>query len=150
MMDLRDDRVPWDKYFVHIAWAVAVRGDCRRSRVGAVLVDAKRVVVSTGYNGHEPRGKSCLKGECARGLKSYSELPPEGDYSDCEAIHAEDNAIRFARRTGQNRRFKGATMYITRKPCSGCMDLLRSERIARVVWPQGMEILGPWANTKLS
>jgi dCMP deaminase len=43
-------RPDWDDYFLGIARAVAARGECVRSRVGAVLVRDNRIV-ATGYNG---------------------------------------------------------------------------------------------------
>lgn len=62
-------RPGWDAYALNIAEAVSTRGDCTRRRVGAVILDASipHRVVSVGYNGGRPGGRSCLKGECPRG-----------------------------------------------------------------------------------
>lgn len=66
---MTDPRPSWDEYFVHIADAVAMRGDCTRRQVGAVLVDPEtHDLIETGYNG-PPKGEpGCLSaGACPRG-----------------------------------------------------------------------------------
>lgn len=50
-----------------IARAVAMRGDCTRRQVGAVLLDEGHRVIGCGYNGGPAGGASCLDGECPRG-----------------------------------------------------------------------------------
>lgn len=50
-----------------IARAVSTRGDCTRRRVGALIVDVNHRIIGSGYNGTEPGGPSCLKGDCPRG-----------------------------------------------------------------------------------
>lgn len=47
----RTARPDWDTYFLGVADAVAVRADCRRRQVGAVIVSEDRRIISTGYNG---------------------------------------------------------------------------------------------------
>lgn len=64
-------RPDWDTYFLGIAEAVAVRGECTRRQVGAVIVDPVRhriVEGGTGYNGAPAGMPSCLDGACPRGL----------------------------------------------------------------------------------
>ena len=119
------DRPDWDRYFLEIAEAVALRGDCRRKRVGCVLVDQDHRIIGTGYNGAEPGGPSCLAGQCPRGL---DDSPPDEDYSDCIAVHAEANALLFARAS-----CKGATAYVTTWVCEGCKKLLRGAGVDRLV-----------------
>lgn len=132
-----NERPGWNDYFLGIAKAVSERGDCTRSKVGAIAVDDRRIVIATGYNGHEPGGKSCLKGDCPRGLLTYGQRPPGGSYNDCEAIHAEDNVLRFARIAGQITRLVGSVMYVTREPCTSCYEQLILWKVARAVWPGG-------------
>lgn len=122
---MSETRPSWDVYFEDLAIAVSARADCRRRRVGCVIVDTDHRVIATGYNGAEPGGPSCLAGECPRGL---SGAPRTEDYSDCVAIHAEANALLFARGS-----CKGATAYVTAKPCDGCAKLLRGAGVARVL-----------------
>jgi dCMP deaminase len=125
-------RPDWDTYFLNIAEAVATRADCRRAQHGAVIVKNNRII-STGYNGSPPGGKSCLAGECPRGLLSQEQLAHlSADYTNCIALHAETNAVAFA--SGADT--AGATIYIAggHAPCDMCSKLLSAAGITRVVY----------------
>lgn len=124
-----DDRPDWTHYFLAIAVAVAARGDCRRRQVGCVIVDTDQRIIGTGYNGAEPGGPSCLAGECPRGVSVPVGTPGGEDYSNCVAIHAEANALLFARAS-----CKDATAYVTRQPCDGCEKLLRGAGVRTVIY----------------
>lgn len=122
-------RPDWDSYFLGIVRAVSERADCRRQHHGAVIVQNNRIV-STGYNGSPPGGPSCLAGECPRGASGE----PSGsfghnDYSNCIALHAEQNAIAYASRSDT----VGATIYITGPPCDSCQKLIAAAGITRTV-----------------
>ncbi|MFD0374685.1 deoxycytidylate deaminase [Streptomyces sp. NPDC127112] len=121
------ERPDWDDYFTDGARWAATRGDCIRCKVGALVVKDNRVR-GAGYNGTEPGGPSCLKGECPRCL---SDQPSGSGYEDCIETHAEMNAIFDATRDN----CIGATIYITRAPCKNCMKAIRTAGIARVVYP---------------
>ncbi|MFH8346755.1 deoxycytidylate deaminase [Streptomyces sp. NPDC018045] len=123
-------RPTWDEYFLGIASAVARRGDCVRSRVGAVLVRPDRRIASTGYNGSPPGGPSCLDGGC---IRCSSDVPSGAHYEGCIETHAEANCLLYADWS----HCQGATLYITRSPCTGCSKLIRSSGVALVVWPEG-------------
>lgn len=126
-------RPDWDDYFLGIARAVAARGECTRDQVGAVVVRDRRIV-STGYNGAPAGHPSCLEGHCPR---STSQVPPSSSYDTgpgfCIAIHAEANALLYGDRSAM----EGGTMYLTRKPCDGCMKLILGAGISAVVWAEG-------------
>lgn len=128
--DTSSDRPSWDEYFLEVAKTVALRADCTRSKVGAVLVDAKHRIVGTGYNGAPPGAPGCLSGACPRGRLSYDEHPPEGSYDNCISTHAEKNAILYANPEERS----GTTLYITRRPCTDCHELLLQEGILWIVW----------------
>lgn len=137
-----DGRPSWDNYGLELAKAVAIRADCTRRKVGAVLMRPDKTIVATGYNGGPPKGKSCLKGECPRGQKSLEEVPAytEGETSydsgpgSCIALHAEQNALLRASWD----EMLDATLYITDEPCQGCIRMIVGTHIAKVVWPEGM------------
>lgn len=138
-----EPRPDWDTYFLAGARWVSSRADCRRARHGCLLVVDHRIVAA-GYNGAPPGyPKSCLRGECPRGMKVYAELPGHSDggggnhdYSDCIALHAEANAIGDAAARGNA--IRGATAYITSTPCDACAKLLIAAGITRVVTPDFM------------
>lgn len=124
---------------MNLAVAVAERADCRRAKHGAVLVRKDMTVASVGYVGHEPGGKSCLKGECPRGLLSYEECPSLSSYDTvanpqfaCESLHAEQNCILNAREDTT-----GMWLYITGEPCLGCVRVIRAARLEGYTWPTG-------------
>lgn len=97
-------RISKDEYYLQIALAVSKRSTCLKRRYGCVIVNNDEII-ATGYNG-APRGTKncCEKGNCSRlHIKNNS-----GDYSDCPAVHAEQNAMLSASR----KEMLGATMYI--------------------------------------
>lgn len=125
-------RPGWDEYFLGIAQAVAARGECTRSRVGAVLVRDKRIV-ATGYNGVAAGRPSCLDGMCPRANNNVPKgVPYKGD-GYCIAVHAELNALRDANVRGLD--LRGCTIYITKEPCEVCADFLAWYELT-VVWQQ--------------
>lgn len=127
-------RPDWDEWGIWLAAAVSLRADCRRRRVGAVLLDEWHRVVGQGYNGSAPGGPSCLAGHCPR---SSSDAPPLSSYDTgpgaCIAVHAELNAVLDAGLV----RSRGTAMYCTDEPCPGCEKIIRGAGVSRVVWPEG-------------
>ncbi|WP_043470381.1 deaminase [Kitasatospora sp. MBT66] len=124
----------WDCYHLGMAEAAATRGDCIRKRVGAVLVDQRHRVLSTGYNGSAPGQPSCKAGGCDRCLSS---APSGSSYEGCIEYHAEWNAILWSRPEDR----QGATLYVTWEPCGDCLKLIKGVGIVRVVWkdPAGLQ-----------
>jgi len=126
--DINDVQRPsWDSYFIQVAEIVKTRSPCIKRQVGAVLVNDKRQIVSTGYNG-VPRGiKHCTKADCA---KLYLESGEKNEL--CPAVHAELNAILQAATAGFNP--EGTTLYTTTRPCSSCTMAIINVGIKRVVF----------------
>lgn len=128
-------RPSWDEWALGIASAVATRGDCTRSQVGAVALDERHIIIGTGYNGAASGDPGCLSdGACPR---ASSGVVPGSSYDTgpgaCIALHAEQNLIRM----GEWRLLIGATLYVTREPCDGCWRLIHGAGFHRVVWPEG-------------
>lgn len=113
-----------DEYFLRMAELVSTRGTCARRRVGCVLVDVDRHVISTGYNGVQAGHVHCIVTPCAG-----AGLPSGTGLNLCQAIHAEANAIDHCRALGQIH-----TAYVTASPCVGCMALLINTSIKRIVF----------------
>ncbi len=119
-------RPNWPNYFLGIASQVATRSDCRRAQVGAVIVDERNRIVSTGYVGTAAGQPGCLDGACPRGLLSTEDCPPGTEYSNCISFHAEVNALLYSDRS----RHEGGTIYVTRQPCDWCYKLIRASGVA--------------------
>ena len=128
-----EGRPSWDEWALGIAAAVAKRGDCVRSQVGAIALDEHHIIVGAGYNGAPSGAPGCLSdGACPR---ATSGVEPGSSYDTgpgaCIALHAEQNLIRMA----DWRLLIRATLYVTREPCGGCWKLIYGARFRRVVWP---------------
>lgn len=121
-------RPTWDEYFMKIAQVAALRSNCIKRKVAAVIVRDQRVI-STGYNG-TPRGiKNCSEGGCPR----CHTFGKSGEHLDeCLCAHAEENAIAQAAYHGV--RISGATLYSTYSPCLRCTKLIINSGIGEVIY----------------
>lgn len=124
-----------DQWALGICYMVAIRAECTRRMVGAIVLNKHGRIVAAGYNG-APKGKpSCLDGACPRGRANSVEPGSSYDTGDgsCIAIHAEANALLDGNRAD----LEGGTLYCTDEPCGGCARLIAGSGVVRVVWPQG-------------
>lgn len=106
----------WDKRFLDLADHISQWSKDPRTKVGAVIVDNRKRVVSHGYNGF-PTGIEDL----------------EDRYLDRETkhkfvCHAERNALDNAYRS-----VEGCTLYSPLKPCHECAKAIVQRGISRVV-----------------
>lgn len=126
------ERPSWDQYFMQMAELAATRSTCMRRQVGAVIVKDKHVIAS-GYNG-APRGiKHCEdRGGC---LRQKLNVPSGQRHELCMALHAEQNAIIQAAKTGLS--IEGATIYVTNQPCVICAKMIINAGITRIVVKEG-------------
>jgi dCMP deaminase len=126
----RFSRPDWDEYFMNIAKVVAMRSNCMKRKVAAIIVKDRRVV-STGYNG-TPRGaRNCNEGGCPR-CNSMAESGTA--LSECLCCHGEENAITQAAYHGTS--LKGSTLYTTFAPCLLCTKMIINSGIVEVVYNQ--------------
>ncbi|MBU9889131.1 MAG: dephospho-CoA kinase [Candidatus Omnitrophica bacterium] len=121
-------RPSWDDYFMNIAKVTALRSNCMKRKVAAVIIKDKRII-STGYNG-TPRGvTNCNEGGCPR----CAAIDASGkDLGECLCSHGEENAIVQAAYHGVS--VKGATLYTTFSPCLLCTKMIINAGIAEVVF----------------
>ncbi len=129
-------RISKDKYYMDVAKAVSMRSTCLRRRYGAVIVNNDEII-STGYNGAARGEPNCCDiGLCQRVGHSHN----DGNYADCPAVHAEQNAISSASRD----KMLGATLYlygydfeqrkdIPAEPCPICARMIKNSGISRIV-----------------
>lgn len=113
---MKTNRPDQHEYFMSLALIAAQRASCPRRKVGCVLVDAEKHIVSTGYNGPAPGLPNCTEKPCG----GQHHKSGEG-LSSCIAIHAEANAINQA-----GKRLESVTaMYLTAGPCCpSCTETL--------------------------
>jgi dCMP deaminase len=123
-------RPSWDDYFLNLAWVASSRANCLRRNVGAVIVMDKRIV-STGYNGTPFGVANCDEGGCPR---CSSDHPSQSGYDWCLCVHAEQNAIALAARQGTAT--DGAALFVTLRPCFGCLKEAVQAGIREIVYDQ--------------
>lgn len=119
-------RPNWNDYFMNVTQHVADRASCVKIKVGAIIVNNKRIV-STGFNGTPQNLPNCQDGYCPRCHKDNSQGI---NLDSCFCIHAEENAIVEVGKEKCN----GATMYVTFSPCIHCSKLIIQSGIKKVVY----------------
>jgi len=121
-------RPTWDTYFMNIAHVVASRATCLKRQVGALIVKDEQIL-ATGYNG-APRGmKHGTEVGC---LRDQLDVPSGTHHELCRGLHAEQNAIIQAARSGVN--VEGGTLYCTYMPCVICSKMIINSGIKRIVF----------------
>lgn len=108
----------WDRRFLELAGVIAGWSKHPTIKVGAVLVDQKRRIIGTGYNGPAPRTDDAVLLDQGRAIS--------------RTVHAELNALLFAR--GDT---LAATLYCTRHPCAACAGPIIACSVRSVVIPAG-------------
>ena len=106
----------WDKRFLHLADHVAQWSKDPRTKVGAVIVDDEKRVVSLGYNGFP------------RGVHDGADRYEDRAVKHLLVAHAERNALDNAPLM-----VRGCALYATLKPCSECAKSIIQKGIKRVV-----------------
>jgi len=100
------------------------------TKVGAVIFDAKRRLVSAGYNGF------------ARGVEDTPERLHNRDTKYKLILHAEKNAIMFATSPTDN-----CTLVVTHPCCAQCAALAIQAGIKHVMWPKpSKDFMTRWAD----
>jgi dCMP deaminase len=121
---LTEERITWDESYMEMVNLIARRGTCPRKKVGAIIVDKQKRIISSGYNG-APRGMPhCTEVGCM--------IVKENDIEHCiRAIHAELNALLQA-----GRKAEGCTLYCTTLPCPKCYKPCIQAGIERIVYQE--------------
>ena len=110
----------WDKRFIKIANEVATWSKDPGTKVGAVLVDDRRII-ATGYNGFPQNIEDTIQRYQNRDIKlAYT-------------VHAEVNAILNAAANGAQT--KNSTLYVTFPPCVSCATSVVQAGVSMVVCP---------------
>lgn len=106
----------WSNRFLALAEHVAEWSQDPSTKVGAVIVDDKKRVVSIGYNGFP------------RGIKDLPERYTNRDTKHLFVSHAERNAI-----DNTPISVEGCTMYALLLPCNECAKSIIQSGIKRVI-----------------
>lgn len=103
-----------DETFLTIAAVLSTRGTCPRRQVGCVLIDSYDRIIATGYNGAARSMPHCIDNACPG-----AHFPKGEGLSQCEAIHAEMNALLQCREVQDIH-----SCYVTTFPCRDCIKAL--------------------------
>ncbi|MDR2760786.1 MAG: hypothetical protein LBB09_02980 [Rickettsiales bacterium] len=106
----------WDQYFMNIAKEVAKKSKDPSTKVGCVMVDKSNRPISFGYNGF-------IMG-CDESLMTH-----ERPFKDMLTIHAEMNALIFAKRD-----VEGCKMYVTHASCDNCLKHMLQAGIREIIY----------------
>lgn len=123
-------RLSREEYYMNIAVQTSLRSTCIRRKVGAIIVKDDRIL-STGYNG-APSGIPNCCDDCKRCYRSAHNIPSGQMLDMCYAVHAEQNAIMNALKTGED--LKGAALYVNTYPCVTCFKLTVQAGIKEVYY----------------
>ena len=106
----------WEQRFLDLAEHIAEWSHDPRTKVGAVIVDDQKRVVSMGYNGFP------------RGINDSDERYNDRSTKHLFVCHAERNALDNAPHSVQ-----GCTMYVPLIPCNECAKSIIQNGISKVV-----------------
>lgn len=107
----------WDKWFLGLAEYVSTASKDPSTKVGAVIVDKDRRVVSIGYNGFP------------KGVEDSEDRLNNRDLKYQYIVHAERNALLFANKSSEN-----CTIYTYPfMPCSVCAGMIIQSGIKKVI-----------------
>lgn len=143
------NRISKNDYYLGIALAVSKRSTCLKRHYGAVIVKNDEIV-ATGYNGAARNEQNCcdVHTQCPRKNAEHN----SGDYSDCPAVHAEQNALLSVSRD----KAIGAVLYLNGydiavedgklhehdmtecEPCPICRRMIINAGISKIIGPQGV------------
>lgn len=129
-----DIRKDWDTYFMDIAHMASTRSRCLRRKVGAVLVQGKKLL-GTAYNGAPMGIEDCSEAGCMLVEEYESELMDGNEQlvkkERCiRTIHAEQNLLLFTDRSDR----EGAIVYVTDQPCWTCSNMLANSGVIEIVY----------------
>lgn len=105
-----------DTFYLGLAFWVSRKSKDPSTQMGAVIISANNEPLGWGYNGPP---------KLIRDRDVSWTRPDKYEWTK----HAEKNAIKYSQGD-----MKGATIYVTGKPCSGCMLDIISAEITRVVY----------------
>jgi dCMP deaminase len=111
------------EHYLNRAEIAAERSTCLRRKIGAIIVSKDGVELSSGYVGSPRTTAHCT--DTGRCLRKELKIPPGERYELCRSVHAEQNALINAARTGIS--IVGAEMFISSERIRAAYDSSRGE-----------------------
>ncbi|MDP2917884.1 MAG: deaminase [bacterium] len=127
-----------EEYYMNIAREVARKSKCYRRMMGAIIVRDDQII-SAGYIGAVRKGKDCYEhGFC---LRTRLGIPHGQRYELCRSVHAEQNAIINAARSGVSLLSGDIYLYaedeegrvIDALPCFICKKIVINSGLSRMI-----------------
>lgn len=115
--------IEWHTMFLNMAFATSERSKDDSTQCGAILVDEKNSVISTGFNGPPPQIDDTKV--------PWNQRPQKYAY----LIHAEENALWRGVAARGLFGLQGSTLYCTNAPCTECLARMMMLGIKKVVIP---------------
>lgn len=115
-------QLEWDSRFIGLAEHISKWSKDPSTKVGSVIVNAKKHILAVGYNGFP------------RGVKDHSTRYNDRDTKYKFVSHAERNALDNAHMD-----VSGCTLYTSLYPCNECAKSIIQRGIKRVVTRQPVE-----------
>ncbi|XP_059169309.1 LOW QUALITY PROTEIN: deoxycytidylate deaminase-like [Physella acuta] len=119
----RENYLDWEDYFMSMALLSAQRSKDPNTQVGACIVNKRKRVVATGYNGM-PDG--CHDDEMPWSRGEVTDTESKTSY----LCHAEMNAVLNSNSTDTT----GCKMYVSLFPCNSCAQIIIQSGIKKVVY----------------
>ena len=131
---MTENELKWHKRFIELAEFISTWSKDPSTKVGSVIVDKYKRIVSTGYNG------------LPKDIEDTKERYENRDIKYKIILHAEENALAYAKRDSVD-----CTLYVSGlPPCAHCASLIISAGIKQVVFKK-QEIPERWIESiKLS
>ncbi len=112
------DWIKWNKKFMEVATTIAKFSKDPSEGVGAVIINQRRKILGTGYNGF------------ARDVEDTPARYENKTVKHRLMLHAEENAI-----IQSDDSLEGAILYSTKFPCTHCASLAITVGIMTIVCP---------------
>jgi dCMP deaminase len=121
----------WIETFCRIAKEISTHSNCRRLKVGAVIVRNNRII-SIGYNGTPVGMVNCSEHFTEEQANDPGFRDVHKHFSELNEVHAEMNAILYAQKEESN--VIGCDLFITTEPCMNCTKLIVTSGIKNVYY----------------
>jgi len=122
----------WDKRFLELAKLISTWSKDPSTKVGCVIINSSRSIISTGYNGFP------------RGIEDSDERLNNRELKYSIVCHAEENALLHAANIGVS--LKNCIAYCTWPPCTRCARSLIQVGVKEIVYPDNITIPERWIN----